>query len=52
MYLSTLAESWEGSIIPDMKVDWLGSSMPMSSTEKLVRLASELKVELVASVEE
>ena len=46
-----LAESWEGFIIPDMKVDWLGSELklpsPRSSTEKLVRLESE-KLELVA----
>ena len=49
-----LAESWEGFIIPDMKVDWLGSELklpsPMSSMEKLVRLESE-KLELVARVE-
>ena len=50
-----LADSWEGFIIPDIKVDWLGSELklpsPMSSMEKLVRLESE-KVELVASVGE
>ena len=44
-----LAESWEGFIIPDMKVDWLGSELklpsPMSSMEKLVRLEPE-KLEL------
>ena len=49
-----LAESWEGFIIPDMKVDWLGSELklpfPMSSMEKLVWLESE-KLELVARVE-
>ena len=49
-----LAESWEGFIIPDMKVDWLGSELKlpssMSSMEKLVRLESE-KLELVARVE-
>ena len=49
-----LAESCEGSIIPDMKVDWLGSELrlpsPISSIEKLVRLESE-KLELVARVE-
>ena len=49
-----LAESWEGFIIPDMKVDWLGSELrlpsPISSMEKLVRLESE-KLELVARVE-
>ena len=49
-----LAESWEGFIIPDMKVDWLGSELrlpsPVSSMEKLVRLESE-KLELVARVE-
>ena len=55
-----LAESWEGFIIPDMKVDWLGSrlevpsSSSMSSVEKLVRLLEPEKLELVevlASVE-
>ena len=49
-----LAESWEGFIIPDMKVDWLGSELrlpsPMSSMDKLVMLESE-KLELVARVE-
>ena len=49
-----LAESWEGFIIPDMKVDWLGSQLrlpsPMSSMDKLVMLESE-KLELVARVE-
>ena len=51
-----LAESWEGFIIPDMKVDWLGSEelklipSSMSSMVKLVRLEPE-KLELVASVE-
>ena len=45
-----LAESCEGSIIPDMKVDWLGSELEvepssMSSKEKLVRLEPE-KLEL------
>ena len=48
-----LAESWEGFIIPDMKVDWLGSrlevlsSSSMSSVEKLVRLLEPEKLELV-----
>ena len=41
-----LAESCKGSIIPDMKVDWLGSELEvepssMSSMEKLVRLEPE-----------
>ena len=49
-----LAESWEGFIIPDMKVDWLRSEefipSSMSSMVKLVRLEHE-KLELVASVE-
>ena len=47
-----MAESCEGFIIPDMNVDWLESSMPISSMEKLVKLESEVKVELVARVEE
>ena len=47
-----LAESCEGSIIPDMKVDWLGSELEvepssMSSMEKLVRLEPE-KLELAS----
>ena len=50
-----LSESWEGFIIPDMKVDWLlGSSKLMevlssssrSSVEKLVRLLEPEKLEL------
>ena len=47
-----MAESCEEFIIPDMNVDWLESSMPISSMEKLVKLESEVKVELVARVEE
>ena len=50
-----LAESSDGFIMPDMKVDWLGSEMevPPSSTssmEKRVRLDPE-KLELVAREE-
>ena len=47
-----LAESSDGFIMPDMKVDWLGSEMEVpsstSSMEKLVRLE---KLELVAREE-
>ena len=56
-----LSKSWDGFIIPDMKVDWLlGSSKLMevlssssrSSVEKLVRLLEPEKLELVlASVQ-
>ena len=47
-----LAESWEGFIIPDMKVDWLGSRLEVlssssSSVEKLVRLLEPEKLALV-----
>ena len=49
-----LAESSEGFIMPDMKVDWLGSEMEVpsstSSMEKLVRLDPE-KLQLVAREE-
>ena len=49
-----LAESSDGFIMPDMKVDWLGSEMEVpsstSSMEKLVRLNPE-KLELVAREE-
>ena len=49
-----LAESSDGFIMPDMKVDWLGSEMEVpsstSSMEKLVRLDPE-KLELVAREE-
>ena len=49
-----LAESSDGFIMPDMKVDWLGSEMEVpsstSSMEKLVRLEPE-KLELVAREE-
>ena len=49
-----LADSSEGFIMPDMKVDWLGSEMEVhsstSSMEKLVRLDPE-KLELVAREE-
>ena len=47
-----LADSSDGFIMPDMKVDWLGSEMEVpsstSSMEKLVRLE---KLELVAREE-
>ena len=47
-----LVESSDGFIMPDMKVDWLGSEMELpsstSSMEKLVRLE---KLELVAREE-
>ena len=47
-----LVESSDGFIMPDMKVDWLGSEMEVpsstSSMEKLVRLE---KLELVAREE-
>ena len=49
-----LAESSDGFIMPDMKVDWLGSEIEVpsstSSMEKLVRLDPE-KLELVAREE-
>ena len=49
-----LADSSDGFIMPDMKVDWLGSEMEVpsstSSMEKLVRLDPE-KLELVAREE-
>ena len=49
-----LAESSDGFIMPDMKVDWLGSEMEVpsstSSMEKLVRLDPE-KLQLVAREE-
>ena len=49
-----LAESSDGFIMPDMKVDWLGSEMEVlsstSSMEKLVRLDPD-KLELVAREE-
>ena len=49
-----LAESSDGFIMPDMKVDWFGSEMEVpssiSSMEKLVRLDPE-KPELVAREE-
>ena len=49
-----LADSSEGFIMPDMKVDWLGSEMEVSSStssmEKLVRLDPD-KLELVAREE-
>ena len=49
-----LAESSDGFIMPDMKVDWLGSEIEVpsstSSMEKLVRLDPE-KLQLVAREE-
>ena len=49
-----LADSSDGFIMPDMKVDWLGSEIEVpsstSSMEKLVRLDPE-KLELVAREE-
>ena len=49
-----LVESSDGFIMPDMKVDWLGSEMEVpsstSSMEKLVRLDPE-KLQLVAREE-
>ena len=49
-----LADSSDGFIMPDMKVDWLGSEMEVpsstSSMEKLVRLDPE-KLQLVAREE-